>query len=79
MVLLKLMFMFSGTPPSVADTLTGFLIEVKNVVVGTAQLSDQLSVILFLGKPPVARKTECFIKDVISHIHVVNIPARSWA
>lgn len=56
---------------------TGLLVEVQVVVVSTGELSHYLSVVIVLGKPAITGETKCFVHDLILHINILQVPARS--
>ena len=56
-------------------SLTGLLIEVQLVVVGTGQLPNDLPVILILGQPAVAREAERHVHHLVPHVDVLDVPA----
>ena len=51
--------------------LTGFLVEVHSVIVGTSQLPHDLPIILVFGQPAVAGEAEGLVHGIVLHVNVL--------
>lgn len=57
---------------------TGLLQLIMDLVVGTGEVTDCLSVTLILGEPAVTLEAEGLVAGIVLHVDVAQVPARKY-